>query len=155
MNWKIITGYILAALVGAYVLSIGLGGTIREHVFPLLCIAGGVLGWIFGIFLTPLDRGEKDQFAEYGKAVSALLAGFLAGKLDDILGSSMAQSVLADTVSVAAATLAFVIFFGLGTLLTFVTRKYVRTDEEKIEERRRKALENVDKALQKLADELR
>ena len=155
MNWKILAGYALAGMTGTYILWIGVTGTIQEHIFPLLCLTGGVLGWIFGIFLTPLNRGEKDQFAEYGKAVSALLAGFVAGQLDDILGSSIVQEMMTNTISIAAGTLAFIIFLGLGTLLTFITRKYVRTDKEKALEKQRKALEDVDKALQKLANEIR
>ena len=155
MNFKIGLGFLLAAGIAVYVFVIAIQGVILEHVFPLLCITGGLLGWILGIFLTPLDRGEKDQFAEYGKAVSALVAGFVAGKIDDILGSSIVQSMMTDTPSVAAGTLAFIIFFGLGTLATFIGRKYVKTDEEKRQEQRRKAFEEVDKALQKLSDALK
>src|SRR5882724_2471310 len=48
----------------------------------LLCILGGLTGWIAGILVTPLNSLETAHFLSLGQAISAFVSGYLVSKLD-------------------------------------------------------------------------
>lgn len=47
-------------------------------------LAGGAIGWVIGIFISPLPK-EGKQFQSYAKAVAAGVSGYGLAKIDPIL----------------------------------------------------------------------
>ena len=89
----------------------------------LLLVAGGLLGWTGGVLITPVDRGEKKKFSEYGVAISTFVGGFLFSKVERLFEAGFAEP---EQVSLLRLLL-FASAFLLGGLLTFIWRKYLST----------------------------
>lgn len=51
----------------------------------LLCVVGGLFGWVLGILASPLDREEGSKLREYSQLLSAFGSGYVVSKLDRFL----------------------------------------------------------------------
>ena len=154
MTWtdalKIGAGYFLGSLAFAVCIYAAWTVGTRPMLQVLICIFGGVLGWVVGILITPLNEGEKKQFSDYAKAVSALISGYVLGKLESFFQSPMMATATADSESLALRALLLLICFLLGVLFTFISRRYVTGSEEERRAKREKLLTEVRESLAKL-----
>ncbi|MGH8610057.1 MAG: hypothetical protein ACREX9_22405 [Gammaproteobacteria bacterium] len=121
---KILIGFFLSgiATIILFLSAWYLGGN-RAINFSVV-VFGGVAGWILGILLSPKSKGEATQFSEYGKAISMFISGFLVAKID-ILFNQAIQHGDAFSSLFAGRLFLFGAAFGLGTLATFIGRRYV------------------------------
>ncbi|MBT9465514.1 hypothetical protein [Hydrogenophaga sp.] len=148
--FKIGSGYALGALgFGFCVYAASTVGT-QPILQVLLCIFGGLLGWVMGILITPLNEGEKKQFSEYAKAVTAVVSGFLVAKVDAVAQSALSAMAASNGELLLTRALLFVSCFLVGALFTFMGRRYVRGPEEQLRTKRHKALEELREMVEKL-----
>jgi hypothetical protein len=146
---KVTTGYVLGTLAFAGCLYFAWIGP-NPILQVLLCLFGGTLGWIVGIAITPLDGGEKKQFSDYAKAVSAVISGFAIAKADSLLAPLSRRAADNLELLLTRSLLVSVCFF-VALLFTFIGRRYVHSSENERRERRQTHLEEVQEALNKLA----
>jgi hypothetical protein len=90
----------------------------------VILIAGGLVGWVVGMLVTPVSPKEQAVFSETGRALSTFVAGYLVAKLDRIFDIGMKQDGNVNGLLVGR-LLMFVSTFALGVLATFVWRSYV------------------------------
>lgn len=83
----IIIGYILGAAfyITCFVIAIRIEPRSEWWLNVLLCMFGGVLGWFIGTLVSPMTGAEDSRFAQYSRALSAFVTGFLAAKLEFLL----------------------------------------------------------------------
>src|SRR5262245_26043604 len=93
---KLIVGFVLGAIVFAFCLYVAWVDERHRNMQILLCLFGGVLGWVVGIVITPQNAGEKQQFSDYGKGVAALVSGYTLAKLQSLLDSPMLGPITGD-----------------------------------------------------------
>jgi hypothetical protein len=105
---------------------------------------------VVGILITPLDEGEKKQFSDYAKAVSTLISGYLLAKLEKFPSYAKPWMATAGT-SLFLPFLLFSTCFLIGTLFTFIGRRYVRGTEDERRQKRQKTLDEINKSLTKLS----
>ena len=117
-------GYLLAAVGAAALFWVAsdLGASPKFNY--LIVIGGGLTGWVIGILITPTSRGERAQFSEYGKAISAFVTGFVAAKIDKIFDLATKDGGGINEVFVGRLML-FASAFALGVLMTFIWRRYI------------------------------
>lgn len=85
-------------------------------------LAGGALGWVIGIFISPLPR-EGEQFQSYAKAIAAGVSGYGLAKIDPIL-TVLVDPVLATQPLLAFRFLGFMVAFVVAMLGAFGWRRY-------------------------------
>jgi hypothetical protein len=90
----------------------------------VILIAGGLVGWLVGMLITPVAPKEQAIFSETGKALSTFVTGYLVAKIDRIFDIAMKQDGNVNGLLVGR-LLMFVSMFALGALATFVWRSYV------------------------------
>ena len=90
----------------------------------VILIAGGLVGWVIGMLITPVSPKDQAVFSEAGKALSTFVAGYLVAKIDRIFDIAMKQNENVNGLFVGR-LLMFVSMFALGVLATFVWRSYV------------------------------
>jgi xanthosine utilization system XapX-like protein len=90
----------------------------------VILIAGGLVGWVVGMLITPVSPKEPAIFSETGKALSTFVAGYLVAKIDRIFDIAMKRDESVNGLFVGR-LLMFVSVFALGLLATFVWRSYV------------------------------
>lgn len=100
----------------------GIGTSPRLNI--LLLIGGGLTGWVCGILITPLTKGEKTKFSEYGKALATVATGYGVAKLDKVFELSVREAGDISEVLIGRIAM-FASAFALGALFTFVWRQYV------------------------------
>ncbi|MCV6611697.1 MAG: hypothetical protein OIF55_13060 [Amphritea sp.] len=123
MNSKLIIGYALGTFAFLYATYAAhtFGTNEEESAFNvLLCVAGGLFGWITGILLTPRDDEKKD-FSKIGGALFTFVTGFLLAKLEPLFDAELNGE---EPSTMLTAALLFVVCFGVGALFVFVGRKY-------------------------------
>ena len=123
---KLLSGYGLGALALGYAVYAGnsIGADAPDKTLNvLLCVAGGVFGWIAGMLITP-HEDEKKDFSRVGGALMTFITGFLLAKFEPLLDSELTEGQI--TSSVIIRTLLFAVSFGVGALFVFVGRKYWR-----------------------------
>jgi len=128
MNFKLATGYVLGALAFSYAVYAGqtIGASNTESVLNvLLCVAGGVFGWIAGILITP-RADEKKDFLKIGGALMTFITGFALAKIEPILDAGLANGTV--DLNAVIGGLLFAVCFGVGALFVFVGRKYWQED---------------------------
>lgn len=104
--------------------------TVYRHPSPwlqvVLCLFGGVLGWVIGIATTPLSVGERKRFSDFAKAISAVISGFVIAKLGVII-NPLAEKL---GESEGEVLLFRVLLFGtsllIGFLFPFINRLYLQ-----------------------------
>lgn len=146
--FKIGSGYVLGAVAFGFCLYAASTVGSQPYFQVLLCVFGGLLGWVVGIFITPLNEGEKKQFSEYAKAISAVFSGFLLAKLESVVQATPAGAFGGDIL--LTRSLLFFSCFLVGTLFTFMGRRYVRGTEAEQQAKRQKAIEELQDAVNKL-----
>jgi xanthosine utilization system XapX-like protein len=57
----------------------------------VILIAGGLVGWVVGMLITPISPKEQAVFSETGKALSTFVTGYLVAKIDRIFDIAMKQ----------------------------------------------------------------
>jgi uncharacterized membrane-anchored protein YitT (DUF2179 family) len=87
----------------------------------LVLIAGGTLGWLFGILLSPSEK-EKPQFHQWGTAIVTFLSGVVTCKFGDPIVNAILEKKLS-RYQVGEA-LVFIDAFVICMLMVFVARKY-------------------------------
>ena len=90
----------------------------------VILIAGGLVGWVVGMLITPVSPKDPAIFSDTGKALSTFVAGYLVAKIDRIFDVAMTKDETANGLFVGR-LLMFVSMFALGVLATFVWRSYV------------------------------
>jgi hypothetical protein len=149
-QFKIGGGYLLGGITFAVCLYAAWTAGSDPMLQVLICLFGGILGWVIGIVITPLNKEEKKQFSDYARAVTTLISGYLLGKLESIFRSSLVGKALGDHESLALQILLFLICFLVGVLFTFISRKYVTGPEDERRTKREKLLAEVQESLIKL-----
>jgi hypothetical protein len=124
MDAKLLSGYGLGALALGYAVyaghSIGVDQTART-LNVLLCVAGGVFGWIAGTLLTP-RKEEKNDFARVGGALMTFITGFLLAKVEPLIDAQLKAG--SDPSGMLIRVLLFSVSFAVGALFVFVGRRY-------------------------------
>jgi MFS family permease len=87
----------------------------------LLFIAGGTMGWLVGLLLSP-SKGEKGEFREWGRAIVTFLSGAVACKFADPLANLILQKYL--TRVQLGEALVFIDAFLICMVMVFVARRY-------------------------------
>lgn len=87
----------------------------------LILIAGGTLGWLVGILLSPSEK-EQSQFHQWRTAIVTFLSGVVTCKFGDpivnaILGKQLSRTQVGEA-------LVFIDAFVICMLMVFVARKY-------------------------------
>jgi len=90
----------------------------------VILIAGGLIGWVVGMLITPVSPKEQAVFSDAGKALSTFVTGYLVAKIDRIFDIATKQDENVNGLFVGR-LLMFVSMFALGVLATFVWRSYV------------------------------
>lgn len=90
----------------------------------VILIAGGLVGWVVGMLITPISPKEQAVFSDAGKALSTFVAGYLVAKIDRLFDIATKQNENVNGLLVGR-LLMFVSMFALGVLATFVWRSYV------------------------------
>lgn len=125
---KLISGYALGSLALGYSVyaghSVGADQT-QKTLNVLLCVGGGVFGWIAGMLITPRPD-EKEDFSKVGGALMTFVTGFLLAKVEPSLDAAVKQGT--DPSGMIIRALLFSVSFGVGALFVFVGRKYWRRD---------------------------
>jgi hypothetical protein len=80
------------------------------------------MGWVIGIFISPLPE-EKDQFQAYAKAVAAAISGYALAKIDPVL-TKMLDGESALQIASAFRFLGFIVGFIVAMLAAFGWRRY-------------------------------
>lgn len=124
MNIKLLSGYGLGALALGYAVyaghSIGANPT-DKTLNVLLCVSGGVFGWIAGMLITPRED-ERSDFSKVGGALMTFVTGFLLAKFEPLLNAELEAGT--DATGMLIRSLLFAVSFGVGALFVFVGRKY-------------------------------
>ena len=116
----------------------------------LICIFGGTVGWILGLYLTPDSESEKKRFGEAVKLIAVLATGFGLGKAEELLTwlkpffSGGPQGL---------ASFRLLLFFCcllIGGLFTYISRLHIRDEAERQRQRREKLLLQAKEVLEKL-----
>ena len=81
----------------------------------VILIAGGLVGWVVGMLITPVSPKDQAVFSE---------TGYLVAKIDRVFDIAMKQNENVNGLFVGR-LLMFVSMFALGVLATFVWRSYV------------------------------
>ena len=146
---KVTSGYVLGSL--AFLACLYFAGLGPNPVLQILfCLSGASLGWLFGIVITPLDEGEKKQFSDYAKGVSALISGFAIAKFDVLL-TPLSKTISDNPEVVLTRGLLALVCFFVALLFTFIGRRYIHPPEEAQRQLRLKYFKEVEDALTKLA----
>ena len=148
--FKIGSGYALGAIAFGFCLYAASTVGALPFLQVLLCIFGGLLGWVIGILITPLNEGEKKQFSEYAKAVTAVVSGFVVAKIDAVSQSALSAMANSNGELLLTRSLLFFSCFLVGALFTFMGRRYVRGPEEEMRTKRHKAVGELKELLEKL-----
>ena len=128
-NLGIWIGFSFAALCLLGIVYAALAMKTPEDVSPrqlnlVILIAGGLVGWVVGMLITPVSPKEQAIFSETGRALSTFVAGYLVAKIDRIFDIAMKRDENANGLFVGR-LLMFVSAFALGALATFVWRSFV------------------------------
>ena len=125
---KLLSGYGLGALALGYAIVAGhaIGTTPSDKTLNvLLCVAGGVFGWIAGMLVTP-GADERKDFSKVGGALMTFITGFLLAKFEPLLDARLNEG--SNNSDILIRSLLFAVSFGVGALFVFVGRKYWRDD---------------------------
>src|SRR6516164_10178858 len=57
---------------------------VRIGINLVILIAGGLVGWVVGMLITPVSPKEQAVFSDTGRALSIFVAGYLVAKIDRI-----------------------------------------------------------------------
>jgi hypothetical protein len=90
----------------------------------LIVVSGGLIGWLLGMLLTPVDDDETKKFRGYMRAGTAFIAGWLAGKLEKLFDLYSQDPNKLDELAVKR-LLAFGAMLLFGALSTYVWRHYL------------------------------
>jgi hypothetical protein len=123
---RILIGYGLGAIAlpGCFIIAVQMGG--EKWLNILICIFGSIVGWSAGMLFSP-KSGEKHQFSEFRKAISAFVGGFVLAKLDLLFAGA------SNNLSNGTVLLGRILLFGTTFLLclqfTYVARSYLKPFE--------------------------
>ena len=86
-------------------------------------VFGAVIGWIVGILSSPYGPSEEKRFSSLVKAVSVFISGYALAKIDPII-TALARPELVLSAVIGFRALAFIVFFFLALIITYVYRQY-------------------------------
>ena len=95
----------------------------------LICILGGLIGWVLGVLATPLNTAEGIRFLTYTELLSVFASGYLVSKLDRFLEKTLFDQ---DSPSVIAWIRSGLFIAALISVLVpvFVNRSYLHAQRE-------------------------
>lgn len=121
--FKIGASYLVGSVALAFCLFTAWRYNGGSYVQVLICILGGVLGWIAGLAVTPSSADEKKTFTEYGKVIATFLSGFGLAQLKGFLDWLQVPEQATDDLIVKS--LLFVCCFFIVGLFTYISRLHV------------------------------
>jgi len=148
--FKIGASYLIGSAAILYCLHAAATKGEAFHLQLLLCILGGVVGWIIGLFLTPDSEGEKKRFGEAAKLITALVAGFGLGKADELLIWIKPILTTGSQELITLRVLLFTCCLLIAALFTYISRLHVRDPAEAMRIRREKLLIEAQECLDRL-----
>jgi hypothetical protein len=116
----------------------------------LICIFGGTVGWILGLYLTPDSESEKNRFRDAVKLLAALSTGFGLGKADELLKWLKPYFIEGPQDLTSLRALLFFCCLLIGGLFTYISRLHIRDEAEKQKQQREKLLLQARDTLEKL-----
>lgn len=116
----------------------------------LICIFGGTVGWILGLYLTPDSESEKKRFGDAVKLVAALVTGFGLGRVEQLLEWLKPYFTNGPQDLTSLRTLLFFCCLLIGGLFTYISRLHIRDEAEKQKQQREKLLLQARETLEKL-----
>jgi len=123
---RILAGYVLGGIAFSLCLIAAAIVPPNHWLQIVLCLFGGVVGWVIGIGATPLDEKEDQRFTDFAKAISAFVSGFAIAKLG-VIGDALAEKVGGTGGEVLLfRTLLFGTCLLLGFLFTVINRLYLQ-----------------------------
>ncbi len=93
----------------------------------LICILGGLIGWILGALATPFDAIEGEKFILLGETAGVFLSGYVVSKLDRFLELSLFSGNGKDSESWGRIAL-FVSSCLVVAIFVFTVRDYLNFD---------------------------
>jgi hypothetical protein len=123
-----------------------------SHLQVLVCILGGTIGWILGLYLTPDSESEKKRFSEAIKLIAVLAAGFGLAKAEEFLAWLRPYFMDGSKDLTSLRLLLFFCCLLIGGLFTYISRLHVRDEAEKQRQQREKLLLQVKEVLDKLVE---
>jgi hypothetical protein len=123
---RILAGYILGGLVFGLCVIAAAVVPPNRWLQIILCLFGGVLGWVIGIASTPLDETENQRFTDFVKAISAFVSGFVIAKVGIIADSLAAKLEATGGDVLLFRTLLFGTCLLIGFLFPFINRLYLQ-----------------------------
>ena len=128
-KYKVEISYVLGLLMVCGCFFIAYTLELNRPLNYLLCIFGGVFGWVAGILLSPGTKREQEKFSEYGSAIITFISGFLVAKLESVF-KAIIDPANPHLSIVFSRTLLFGCMFFLGTLFVFVGREYWKPEPD-------------------------
>lgn len=123
-------GYLLGVVAAGGLIWIAIDGPDTTKLNLLLLIAGGLIGWIAGILMTPSNVRQEGQFSTYTKILGTFISGYLTAKADHLYSLVVEQEGFA-VGGFFFGSMLFVSAFALGMLFTFIWRSYIVRSEIK------------------------
>lgn len=148
--FKIGASYILGLTTIGYCLYAAATEGEAHYLQILICIFGGTVGWIFGLYLTPDSESEKKRFGDAVRLFAALATGFGLGKAEELLSWLKPYFTTGPQDITSLRTLLFICCLLIGGLFTYISRLHVRDETEKRKLHREKLLLQARDALDKL-----
>lgn len=148
--FKIGASYLFGLASVAYCLYAAATEGTAHHLQILICIFGGTVGWILGLYLTPDSESEKKRFGDAVKLVGALVTGFGLGKSDESLLWLRSYFTNGPQDLTSLRILLFFSCLLIGGLFTYISRLHIRDEVEKQKQQREKLLLQARDALERL-----
>lgn len=148
--FKIGASYMFGTASIAYCLYAAATEGTAHHLQILICILGGIIGWILGLYLTPDSESEKKRFGDAVKIVAALATGFGLGKADELILWMKPYFANGPQDLMSLRTLLFSCCLLIGGLFTYISRLHIRDELEKQKQQRERLLLQAKETLEKL-----
>jgi hypothetical protein len=149
--FKIGASYLLGIATVIYCIYAAATQGTHHHLQVLICILGGVIGWVFGLYLTPDSTNEEKRFGDAAKLIAVLAAGFGLGKADTIL--EWLKSLFANEPQdlTALRSLLFLCCLLIGALFTYISRLHIRDSAEVVRQQREALLVDAKNLIEKIS----
>jgi len=92
----------------------------------IICLSGGVLGWLIGIFSSPHSNKESEQFRKLSSIIGTFLSGYILSKFDKVFDPQYLKLSFDTLIGIRIAL--FLCFLGITWIVVFVSRYYAKLD---------------------------
>ena len=130
LNYKIIGSTISAVVMGGILIwcanSLAVSPDDKTFVLNIsIMIFGTIVGWIVGILASPYGPKEEKQFSTIVQGVAVFFSGYALAKVDPIITALLKPESFLNPI-IGFRAIAFLSFFFLSLIVTFVYRQYAR-----------------------------